>query len=79
MSSLDDKKIVTLSRYLFQHVRPMSEGIQNPGSGFSQREPRKDRTPQVSKTGAQVVMQDKQEGGEVEKTAATDKWKAKDL
>ena len=31
---LDDHKIVTLSRYLYQHARPMSEIIQNPGSGF---------------------------------------------
>ena len=65
---LDDQKIVTLSRYLYQHVRPMSEVIQNPGSGFPQREPRMDRTPQVAQTGAQVEVQDKQESGDVEMT-----------
>ena len=68
---LDDQKIVTLSRYLHQHVRPMSEVIQNPGSGFSEREPRMDRTPQVVQTAGQVEVQDKQESGDVEMTVRT--------
>ena len=31
-AELDDKKIVTLSRHLYQHARPVSEGIRDPGN-----------------------------------------------
>ena len=70
---LDNQKIVTLSRYLFQHVRPMSEVIQNLGNGFPQREPRGDKVPPT----AQVGVPDKQ--GDVEKGVTTDKRKTTDL
>ena len=70
---LDNQKIVTLSRYLFQHVRPMSEVIQNPGNGVPQREPRGDKVPPT----AQVGVPDKQ--GDVEKGVTTDKRKTTDL
>ena len=72
-SSWNDHKIVTLSRYLYQHARPMSEVIQNPGSGFPQRESRTDKAQQASLTGTQVETRDKQEGGDVDMTTATDK------
>ena len=61
---LYDQKIVTLSRYLFQHVRPVSEVIQNPGSGFRQREPR------VDKQGDVDVETDKKKATDLERTAS---------
>ena len=76
---LDDHKIVTLSRYLYQHARPMSEVIQNPGSGFPQREPRTDKAQQASPTGTRVEAQDKEEGEDVDMTTTTDKRKAEEL
>ena len=76
---VDDHKIVTLSRYLYQHARPMSEVVQNPGSDSFQRESRMDRAQQATLTGTQVETRDKQEGGDVDMTTATDKRKAEEL
>ena len=60
-------------------ARPMSEVIQNPGSGFPQRESRLDRAQQATLTGTQVETRDKQEGGDVDMTVTADKRKAEEL
>ena len=66
---LHDQKIVTLSRYLYQHARPLSEVIQSAGNGFRQREPGVDKVPPV----AQVGVQDKHGDVDVEMTVTTDR------
>ena len=51
---LDNQKIVTLSRYLFQHVRPMSEVIQNLGNGFPSVSPEGTRYRQQRRLGCRT-------------------------